>query len=337
MKLTPHRACFQRTSSFNLPQFASARKLFVFLLIAPLLFFNCFAQKQTGPYTVYELMDHVYRIEDSNDSNPAGIVWGEDGKPVSFNNCSDMYLVLGSEQALLIDLSNAIQWDSSAIVSLKKIVYELAGDREFAITITHNHGDHLGMLPAFSEDEKVTFWVSEAEFSGTDIFPPERTSYFKDGATWDLGGGMVLETLEVPGHTDHSTVFFLKGKNLVFSGDAIGSGDDVWLFNYNGFLNLKNGIDRLLDYITDPKNGIDEQKLVIYGGHYWQKGEREFLKANTIRDLKTLIEKIGDGSAQTKEMKTFLPFLDTSFKYQTAGIAWNREAAKTYQSTLIPE
>ena len=47
-----------------------------------------FAQQiQKGPYMVHTLDDSVYRIEDANDRNPAGIITDEGGKIVSMNNC----------------------------------------------------------------------------------------------------------------------------------------------------------------------------------------------------------------------------------------------------------
>jgi hypothetical protein len=71
---------------------------------------SVFADKEaTGPYTVYVLSEGVYRIEDANDKNPAGIVMGEDGKMVRMNNCPDVYLVAGKNRALFIDLSNKIE------------------------------------------------------------------------------------------------------------------------------------------------------------------------------------------------------------------------------------
>ena len=161
-----------------------------------------------GPYTVKILADNIYNIEDANDSNPAGMVAVDDGQIIRMNNCSDMYLVRGAEKALLIDLSNDVKWDTTARESLNSIIHDLIGSRELLITVTHKHGDHLGMLPAFKDDPGAKFWIPEAEFKGMDIFPIERTIYFNQNASIDLGGGLVINTMELPGHTDHSTVFF---------------------------------------------------------------------------------------------------------------------------------
>ena len=58
---------------------------------------------------------------------------------------------------------------------------------------------------------------------------------FQENGSIDPGGGFVVDTLEIPGHTAHSTAFLLKNRNIAFTGDAIGSGSGVWLFNYDSF------------------------------------------------------------------------------------------------------
>lgn len=289
---------------------------------------------QKGPYTITEITKNVYHIEDANDSNPAGVTVGDDGQVINMNNCSDMYLVVGNKKVLLIDLSNEIKWDNTAVESLRSLVYERAGSKELLVTVTHKHGDHLGMLPAFKDDEKAGFWIPKAEFEGMDIFPAKRTTYFEENASIDLGGGVVINTMEVPGHTAHSTLFFLKDKDLVFSGDAIGSGSGVWLFNEESFYTYKNSIDKLIAYIENPANHINTDKLQIYGGHFWQGKQVGQLTAQYIYDMRTLIQEMGKGTAQTEEMSSFIKFLDTNFKYGTATISWNKEAVEKYADSF---
>lgn len=287
-----------------------------------------------GPYTVYVLSAGVYRIEDANGSNPAGMDAGDDGQIVRMNNCSDMYLVIGRERALLIDLSNPVKWDDTATESLRALVYERAGERELLITVTHNHGDHLGMFQAFADDPKAGFWIPEDEFSEKKIFPEGRTVYFPEQASLDLGGDIVIDTLEVPGHTTHSTLFSLRGRNMVFTGDAIGSGSGVWLFNYDSFFAYRDGIDILIVFLENPANHIDPEKLEIHGGHDWQRGRLKKLTGRYVYDMRTLIEKIGSGIAESEPMSAPIPFLDTNFKYGTATITWNKAAAEKYAETV---
>lgn len=306
------------------------------LLLLPFLIGACAPMQpfERGPYTVRPLAGGVFHIEDANAANPAGVHLDDDGAFAGMNNCSDMYLVVGGERALLVDLSNAVEWDSTAAASLRGIVRDLAGDRDLFVTATHRHGDHLGMLPAFADDPEVRFWVPQAEFAGMDVFPPERTTGFAERASFDLGGGVVIQTLEVPGHTTHSTVFFPSGRNMVFTGDAIGSGSGVWLFDEASFPVYRRSIDALLAYIGDRTSGIDSERLVIHGGHAWQRGDLDRLTVQYVYDMRTLIQRIAAGTAEAEPVSNFIPFLDTNFTYGTATITWNREAAARYAEVV---
>ena len=287
-------------------------------------------QVQKGPYTVKTLADSVYDIEDANDSNPAGMVTGDNGKVVHMNNCSDMYLILGSRKALLIDLSNEIKWDGTAKESLRSIVFDLIKDRDLFIAITHKHADHLGMLPAFKDDPTVKFWIPEDEFKGMDIFPKERTDFFPKNASLDLGGGTIIDSMELPGHTEHSTIYFLRNKNMIFTGDAIGSGSGVWLFNKESFYTYITSVEKLIKYIKDPAHHINLKKLVIYGGHGWQRGKQEKLTVQYLYDMESLIERMELGIAETEKMPAIIPFMNTNFRFGTAAISWNKEAASEF-------
>jgi glyoxylase-like metal-dependent hydrolase (beta-lactamase superfamily II) len=284
---------------------------------------------EKGPYTVYLISEGVYHIEDANSSRPAGLKTDQSGKIVDMNNSSDMYLVVGMKKALLIDLSNFVKWDNTAVESLRSVVLERVGNKELYITFTHKHADHTGMLPAFKDDPEVKFWVPEEEFKGIDIFPKERTTFFHENGQLDLGGYLITTT-EVPGHTAHGTLFFIKGRDLVFTGDALGSGNGVWLFNYESFVTYTKSIENLIRYIEDPANKINTEKLVIYGGHYWQRGKQEKLTVRYIYDMRTLIEKMKNGTAEATPMPSQMKYLDTNFKYGTATITWNKEDAGKY-------
>jgi glyoxylase-like metal-dependent hydrolase (beta-lactamase superfamily II) len=285
---------------------------------------------EKGPYTVYVIGDGVYHIEDANSRRPAGLKTDQDGKIVDMNNSSDMYLVVGMRKALLIDLSNFIKWDSTAVESLRSVISDRVGNKEFYITFTHRHGDHTGMLPAFKDDPKVKFWIPEAEFKGMELFPEERTTFFSVNGSLDLGGGYLIGTVEAPGHTGHGTLFFIKGRDMVFTGDALGSGNGVWLFGYESFITYTKSIENLIRYIEDPANKINPEKLIIYGGHYWQRGKQEKLTASYIYDMRTLIEKMRLGTAEASPMSSQMKYLDTNFKYGTATITWNKEDAVKY-------
>ncbi len=287
--------------------------------------------EEVGPYTVQTITDQVYHIEDFNTERPRGDYKLPDGTPTQ-NNCSDIYLVVGKESALLIDLSNRLA-DTTAAASLRKIVYDRIGKRELIITITHNHGDHLGMMAAFHDDERARFWIPEADFKNSKAFPESRTELFADGATIDLGGKSIT-TLTIAGHTTGSTVFFLDGQDLCFTGDAIGSGNGVWIFSYESFRDQYVGsVEKLISYIEDPANGIDSSKLVFWGGHDWQKGALPKLDMQYLYDMRTLIGQLAAGTADY-DPQAYNARLNANYKYGTAKITWHTDHALRYAEEM---
>jgi glyoxylase-like metal-dependent hydrolase (beta-lactamase superfamily II) len=297
-----------------------------------LLVTTCLAQtRELGPYTLHPIIPGVVRIEDANTSNPSGVHRDADGKVTGFNNCSDMYLIVGRDRALLIDLSNAITWHPDAAASLRALVAGEIGARKLLVAVTHFHQDHTGMLPAFKDDAAVTFWIQTDEFKGREIFPPERTVPIGGDASLDLGGGVIVDAIRIPGHTDHSTAYFLRGKHLLFSGDGLGSGNGVWIFSADGFAKYRQTVNRLIAHIRNPANGIDEKQLIVFGAHYWQKREKEKLTMQYILDMQQLVADIKAGTAR-EEKVTFGPYLNTNFISGEATITWNKADAEKFKA-----
>lgn len=293
---------------------------------------------EVGPYTVSVIEKNVYHIQDYNSSYPAGMVVNEEGQYVNFNNCSDMYLVVGKKKALLIDLSNNIKWADNAAESLRKLVAERSEGKELIVTFTHNHGDHIGMLHAYTSDPSVKFALPENDFRMLlDKFPADQCSFFNGGYVFDLGGKAV-EVIDVPGHTNGSVAFYIKGRNIMFTGDAIGSGQGVWIFNEAGYRQYADAVPALVEWVQNPSNGVDTEKLLIYGGHYWQKvGTPELQNAEMgmtyLLDMQQLIKNIAAGAAVTEPANLGRPGLDTYFRHGTACIVWNAEQAKAFATT----
>ena len=61
---------------------------------------------EVGMYTVTNEGSNIWHIEDCTEENPHGAQIDDSGNFVGMNNSSDMYVVLGEEKALLVDLSN---------------------------------------------------------------------------------------------------------------------------------------------------------------------------------------------------------------------------------------
>lgn len=292
---------------------------------------------EVGPYTVTNISSGIYHIQDYNSTNPAGEAFDAEGNKTHFNNCSDMYLLVGQNDALLVDLSNRIRWADNAEESLRGLVAERIGDKPLTITFTHNHGDHTGMLPAYIEDPDVKFALPRKDFEYLITrFPDINYEMYDDGKKFDLGG-MSLTAVEVPGHTAGSMVFFVDGKDLLLSGDAIGSGHGVWIFDLQAYKNYIGGVENLMSYINNPANGINKEMLKIYGGHFWQKdwfpelGDDVF-GMGYIDDMVELIGMINDGTAATEPSNLDHRTIDTYFRNGQAIVAWNAAFAEEFRA-----
>ena len=321
------------------------------LLLALLALTACGPAKdvEVGPYTVSVIGKNVYHIQDYNSSNPAGETFDADGKLTHFNNCSDIYLLVGSDEALMIDLSNPIDWADNAAESLRSLVGERTKGKPLTIAFTHEHGDHTGMLPAFVDDPEVRFALPAGDFAWfEERYPAVKARFIdwqdvllvssdgtgNDGTSFDLGG-MTVVTIPVPGHTNGSMAYLLKEQNLLFTGDAVGSGHGVWIFNEEGFNNYVSAVPSLIGWLEDLE--VDEDRLKIYGGHYWQKDwlklpEGQELGMEYLRDMKALLDEMEAGTAATEPSNLGRPNLDTYFRHGLAIVTWSDEELEKYRS-----
>lgn len=300
------------------------------------------ASVEVGPYTINLIADNIWHVQDFNTENPAGESFDEQGEKTHFNNCSDIYLLKGSKEALLIDLSNYITWNDSAIACLRSLVSERIGNLPLTITFTHNHGDHVGMFPAYKEDKDVKFALSRKDFENLlEMLPEGQYSLIDEGYVFDLGSVQV-NTIEVPGHTRGSLVFHVLGQNLLMTGDAIGSGHGVWIFNTEGYSQYREAVPHLMSYVLDAQNGIDTTALRIYGGHYWQ---RDWMDGNPhgtnpilpvlapeqelgiayLRDMEQLVNDMKAGEVSVVPSNLNFRNLDTYFIHNSAIMVWNEE------------
>lgn len=291
------------------------------------------ADVEVGPYTISVIDDNVYHIQDYNSAYPAGEVFDAEGNMTHFNNCSDMYLIVGSKEALLVDLSNDIKWADNAAESLRQLIAERTEGKPLTITFTHNHGDHTGMLHAFIDNKEVRYALPEKDFSLlAERFPGLDYSFINEGHVFDLGG-IQIQTIEVPGHTEGSVVFNIMGRDIMLTGDAIGSGHGVWIFNTDAFNRYADAVPHLISWIEAPENDVNADNLRIYGGHYWQKDwfpelEDKEMGMSYIHEMHTLIDEIKAGTAATEPSGLGHPVLDTYFRHGMAIVVWNAEQAQ---------
>ncbi len=310
-------------------------KLFLPAFALALLGAACSGPKdvEVGPYTVSVIEKNVYHIQDFNASNPAGETFDADGNKTHFNNCSDMYLLVGEQEALLIDLSNPVNWADNAKESLRALVAERTEGKPLTVTFTHNHGDHTGMLPAFVDDPDVRFALPQADFARlADRFPEAQRRFIREGEVFDLGG-LQVEAIAVPGHTAGSMVFLLRGHDLLFTGDAVGSGHGVWLFNRDAFYNYVSAVPHLIAALGE--RDVNPARLQIYGGHYWQKDWLTLPKGREmgmdyLDDMQALVTEMETGMAAAEPSELGRPGLETYFRHGNAIVTWSADQLAQY-------
>lgn len=189
------------------------------------------------------------------------------------------YLIEGEKYALLID-------GLAGVGSLKAFVRELT-ELPVTLAVTHGHIDHVGAAWEYGEvcihpkdiplmyepihasvEERLGYingrkWqgvVWETEPTEADV--PEakavKTYPIYEGDRFDLGG-VELEVIEVPGHTDGTVVFLDRASRLLFSGDAC---------NVNTLINLlgSTSIAQYRESLLQLKTFQDAFD-VMYGGH----------------------------------------------------------------------
>lgn len=223
--------------------------------------------KELVEYTenvVYEGPDVIIRqIDDHTWEGNGHLVYNE-----------SIYIVEGSQRALLIDAGTAIR-------DLDKIVAGITS-KPVTLVATHVHGDHTGSaVNYFSE-----IWINAADMVNV---PSNmrgykgKINYLSDGQVFDLGD-REIEVVFTPGHTPGSTTFFDKEKGYGFSGDAFGSTNLLLTTNFSTLLNTCTRVERYME-----KYGIG----YMYPGHYHGSNAETLQR---VKDMKMMSEEMLDGT-----------------------------------------
>ncbi len=235
-----------------------------------------------GSYVVYKIGEGIYKINDPGVTTGKGGAWGV-----------DMYLIRGDTTALMIDLGNnymdgyakdVIAPRQNAAEELREVVYGLAGKRPLEIAITHAHPDHDGMTGAFL-NRKATLWMSDGEDKSAlqtqhGVDPTVYTLFTAGKKTFDLGGGRIVETVPVRGHSNGGTVYLLKKDMLLFSGDALGSGFGQAFRSVDRLKVFAEDTKALVDYVSSNFAPYQRYALRVYTGHTWQNVYGGFMSPN---------------------------------------------------------
>ena len=236
-----------------------------------------------GSYFIYKIGADIYKINDPGD--PEAILGGLIG--------TDIYLICGESKALMIDLGNnyidgyekdLIKPRKNAKEEFLDVVNKLIGKRQLEVAVSHMHPDHSGMTKAFP-GTGVPLWIGEGEdmerlrtMHGID---PSIYSIFRQGEKrFDLGGGRIVESFLLRGHSNGGTVFLLKPDMMLYTGDAISPGPrrKRELRSAEAFNNFTVDINNLVNNLKDNLAPYDRYGLQVYTGH---SGEMMFHATKT--------------------------------------------------------
>lgn len=178
---------------------------------------------------------------------------------------ADYYIVEGKDMALVIDTGMGAGDISEFVGKITRLPYELA--------LTHGHGDHSMHCAKFA---KVYLDMADRDYLFKSRFPgqplPEESALcaITDGYTFDLGGGVTVETVSLPGHTPGSVLFADRHHKCVFTGDAFGSGCGVWMQVPGGsdLSDYAKALEKAVNRLRDI--GVDGTWAFL-GGHAAQR------------------------------------------------------------------
>lgn len=208
---------------------------------------------------------------------------------------SSFYVVEGEERAAVIDTG------ITPGGKILPVIRELT-DKPLLLVITHAHVDHMHHMDEFSQvylchDEwKLPQKYLEEMMGGKDL-DLAHTQDMRTGTQIDLGGDS-LEICQVPGHTPGSVVIWEKKQNMLFTGDAIGSGYGVWM-QVPGAVPLEiyyHSLLFLMKWLVD-RGG----RMTFCGGHSYQQFQSTLipnynpLSLGLLADLIDLVDQVVRG------------------------------------------
>lgn len=235
---------------------------------------------------------------------------------------SSSYLLRGKERTLLIDTG----WGDGE--DLRRVVAELA-EPPVDLVITHAHGDHyanagiaglfrtvfmhpddLALLPEMNR-------LFAPELTGRAL-PPERVTPLPRGGL-DLGG-IRLEVLPLPGHTPGSVCLLERERNRLFTGDAMGSGGQLWMQLPHGL-----PIGRYAESLRRFLAALGTLRPTLLGGHYTQAGTagepgHRPVTLETVRDVLRVCEALVTESGGAQVVRPEAPY-DSRFGGTAARLA----------------
>lgn len=217
-----------------------------------------------------------------------------------------LYLVEGSNKALLIDAGTNIK-------DLDKIVASIA-KKPVMLVATHVHPDHTGA----SIDVFPEIFINQGDTVNIPQFMPNykgTVKYLKDGQEIDLGG-RTIEVVFTPAHTPGSTTFIDKAAGYGFSGDSFGSGN---LLLTGDFSTLHATCQKMSSIME--KSGIK----ILYPGHYFGKNAET---KQRVDDMATISRAVLSGKLKGTANPNGMLGLDQIINLYGIRINYNEKAIK---------
>lgn len=191
-------------------------------------------------------------------------------------------VIVGADRIMVVDAGLGMSGDFRE--QIEKVV---GMDKPMICCCTHGHIDHIASAKMFDEA-----YVGEADSSPEALV--SHTSYERrmsdlaafslnnrevveygrrhaihnedtvlqplhDGDVFDLGGGVVIEVIAVPGHSKGSMCFFNRKERYVLTGDAINADSHVKGLNRVDFAQFATTVQRFIDIVGDD--------VTFYSGH----------------------------------------------------------------------
>ena len=263
-----------------------------------------------------------------------------DLKPRGFENFSASYVIKG-KRAAIVETGPRLTVEN-LLAGLKET--GIKRDEVDYVVVTHIHIDHAGgagtLLPHLPNARLLVhergvrhlvnpekLWISSLQVLG-DIaemygefqpVPEERAVIAKEGMVVDLGEGVDLKVLEMPGHASHELSFYEKNSQGVFPGDAAG----IYLNKFDVIIPTTPPPFNLEMALSSLRRLIKTKPRLLYYSHYGPADDAvKKLETYAVRltlwgeiilegmkdgeDFETICERISEKDPLTSEVEDYI-------------------------------